>query len=1190
MSKKINSQKPLGQRGISLTEAILGVATLGIGLGAIANLQVDNLRRVKAEQTAQQLAAVRDAAAAYVIDNYGDIIDGGNADIGDPVAGGAAQQLDDDALDGYLDPRFFDGADIRKNAFGHDLNIYVLNIGGERLRVQVVSEDDGTGSYEHIEPTTAAQIAAAVGADAGWRAADPTELGFGSDVSGVYADNTTYGAFGGWELDNADLGVPPERGGLAAMAFFGEGGVVADFLYRNSIPGQPEAQQMNANINMGEFGLANVAQIGAPLNGAALAQDGNPEVGQNGLQTNTVPLPAPAVFAPAAAPRVDLNADGELDSNFDPAVGAGTNENVIRFGNDNQTGANAAYARGNVNIVGGDAIFGFVDAEERVRAQQRVEAANRALPNGQRAILDSGLDVDGVEVALVAPAAGVRSTDPGFKLYDAANIERGNFTFDDTGSQAGQISAGTDTGALATRRIELNYGLDELNAREPTAGNITLRDGVAAAPRAQTSYTSEGGNARGVTFFNDGLQERMRLDYGFDRAGNVLPDAGNFTMTDASGVRDRVQFDYGQNRAGNGVIPEAGTFVMRDNANNERLRSEFGLDAAGTAASNARGLVRVGDETGVERFVQQYDSPTAGRFGVRDQVNQAADAERFVSRYDGNVGQNIMRDDGATQRVMNQYDAATGSVELADVGGNQRVLADYTGGTGQIAIGNDTTGVDPRFVSNYTALTGRLSMNDGGSRRLLADYDATTGQIAIGNDTAANSRFAANYGAGSGRLELNDGANDRFRTDYFGADGNLVFSDGTNNRLAAIYNATDTNVVMSDSAGRNRNQFVSSGNSAFVRVRDTAGTVRYEFETDAAAGVERLNDAAGNLRRQFDTASGVQDWRAADGVERAIVNSNNGQFRLSAADANTPTAGGYFLVDPNDGGVEIGSGNNQTSFIDFKGTGSLGADYDGRIAYSDGNNTFGIRNNGQATDTMQIVSNATRNVVRILDQAGTNRVVLRGESDAAQPSLIVNNAAGGNRMRFFTESAAADGALKLGAGALVGASPLGADQSYLDVDDIYLRGRDVWLSDTNVSEQLIVSGVEVLSDGQTVSATLRNRCLTPTGGGAGTIFYAATPAWWVTPVMIAQTRITQLQDGDGAGTAQDDVIRVTDIDDINPADGTELAGGDYDNNTQGRVYMTGGGTLVMEARQKNDLAPWRQMTNGVAVVTVYCQL
>jgi hypothetical protein len=45
---------------------------------------------------------------------------------------------------------------------------------------------------------------------------------------------------------------------------------------------------------------------------------------------------------------------------------------------------------------------------------------------------------------------------------------------------------------------------------------------------------------------------------------------------------------------------------------------------------------------------------------------------------------------------------------------------------------------------------------------------------------------------------------------------------------------------------------------------------------------------------------------------------------------------GYVQVDPNDGRLEVASGNDGLSYIDFKGSGNLASDWRGRLAYDDG--------------------------------------------------------------------------------------------------------------------------------------------------------------------------------------------------------------------------------------------------------------
>jgi hypothetical protein len=53
--------------------------------------------------------------------------------------------------------------------------------------------------------------------------------------------------------------------------------------------------------------------------------------------------------------------------------------------------------------------------------------------------------------------------------------------------------------------------------------------------------------------------------------------------------------------------------------------------------------------------------------------------------------------------------------------------------------------------------------------------------------------------------------------------------------------------------------------------------------------------------------------------------------KLHVSDAN----GGYIQVRPNDGNLEIGSGNDEYSYIDFKGNANLAGDFVGRLGHSD---------------------------------------------------------------------------------------------------------------------------------------------------------------------------------------------------------------------------------------------------------------
>ncbi len=76
--------------------------------------------------------------------------------------------------------------------------------------------------------------------------------------------------------------------------------------------------------------------------------------------------------------------------------------------------------------------------------------------------------------------------------------------------------------------------------------------------------------------------------------------------------------------------------------------------------------------------------------------------------------------------------------------------------------------------------------------------------------------------------------------------------------------------------------------------------------------------------------------------------------KLDVRDAN----GGYIQLNPFDGALELASGNDAYSFIDFRGSSNLGFDYKGRFGFSD-NSGFSLMNNGSSELVLNLVSGRT---------------------------------------------------------------------------------------------------------------------------------------------------------------------------------------------------------------------------------------
>ncbi|HCI46116.1 MAG TPA: hypothetical protein DFI00_02360 [Rhodospirillaceae bacterium] len=1152
------------QSGISLTEAILGVATLGVGLGIIADLQVKNIAQVQAETAAQQMQIVRDAANAYVRDKYSDIVLGDDpdelentgcqaatcgADLANDLQGATDWvEIPNNALinEDYIDPRLIAPTappSIRLNPFGQSYRISVRAIApvpgsnAPQLRVQVVTQGGDV-----IEPRIAAQIASAIGNEGGFRPED--------DSTPLYANDVVQGAYGAWEMDAAEMGDVdnlPGEGGLASVAFFGEGGVTADFLYRNPVPGQPDAQQMNANINANDFGIGNVRQIGGGNGGGAIAPTGNPDMADTGV----APDPITANMRPYDV--ADTGPD-RIDS-----FAGGAERDVVRFGNTvnsrNVNGvATTAYNRGNVSIQAHDAIVSSIDAEYRVRSLERLEAINRETPNGRRAIVDSGLADDPgnpglnvLDAVAVAPAAAgvlvdvADSTDPGFKAYDDDGDERALLTFD--GDNDGQVVIGSDTTFVDNRRGEMNYGLNDVNVADATAGNIVLRD-EGAIERYRHAYQS----TQGFTFFNDeGGNTRYRQEYGtdLDNAAGLDPVVGRMTMADNTNT-PRFQQDYGVVSAAAAANASVGrSLVFDNNAVAPRYRQDYGLNEAGTAVA-AGGNVVANDETNVMRYEMRYAAADTGRLTIRDRALQDPDEERFVASYNGNNGAVIARSAGAA--------AGTAAV---------RYQQSYNGpNQGQIAIRSrgQQAADQERFVAAYD--------------------DANNGRVMI-RDEAANNRFADEYAGAASATTISDNVNRvRFRNEVTNANNSFsVIRDtggvdriehriaGDNTRSFMVNTAGgNAQAIIQDAGGNNRIvSFVDAGDTRF-EIREPDNDLRYRYQS--STGILETRDA-GNDRRFTVTAQGN-----TASTELAMWNEGGGQERVRLFSGNNGGSSELRLIDNN--ATEkvriLGGGNGNQAQIQMDGpNGNQRA-----LLVTGVNNTpsqFQLRNpngtdvgvvmrgNAGGTESLFDPRDNSNNVkTRMLGGNANNDRSLLQMSDGGNVKFQVNTRGNGNSTGVKIGNNGGTGTF--------GGSPLGPASSVLDVDDIFLRGRNTWLSN---ALQVHVIGSQVVRVGNSFNNGAAATC------PGGNRLYVATPAWWLSPTMIGVTDITTTDGG-----------RVSSFGTINPATGALLSGGAYDNNTEVQVFMSAGGNLNMRARQKND-AGWRTINNGVAVVTAYCE-
>lgn len=117
--------------------------------------------------------------------------------------------------------------------------------------------------------------ATAVGYGVGMAAAPPVGKGIlawaanvanghaaNGDIADIVGRNAALGRAGGWDGSVAALAAaPPPSGTVAMVGFVGSGALIADYLYRDPVPGHPEAQQMNTGIDMQGNDIANGGNV-----------------------------------------------------------------------------------------------------------------------------------------------------------------------------------------------------------------------------------------------------------------------------------------------------------------------------------------------------------------------------------------------------------------------------------------------------------------------------------------------------------------------------------------------------------------------------------------------------------------------------------------------------------------------------------------------------------------------------------------------------------------------------------------------------------------------------------------------------------------------------------------------------------------------------------------------------------------
>lgn len=228
--KRIDNNK-----GFTLLETLLaiGLGALMIASAAYALSQRANDIRDKA--MAEHLQIAQDAAGTFAKNNYVDLKDN------------APQRFTMASINEYLPPNF------STSPYGHTYELVTRPIIRAGVREGFEMLLVAGNPTREIEPKRVPAISGLAGAKTGYIRTNP--LGGGEQI---------IGAFGGWQRNLSDFTmVSVADPQFAVSIMLNDTSVTADYLYRNEIPGQPQLNRMNTDIDMNNNDINNVANLNA---------------------------------------------------------------------------------------------------------------------------------------------------------------------------------------------------------------------------------------------------------------------------------------------------------------------------------------------------------------------------------------------------------------------------------------------------------------------------------------------------------------------------------------------------------------------------------------------------------------------------------------------------------------------------------------------------------------------------------------------------------------------------------------------------------------------------------------------------------------------------------------------------------------------------------------------------------------
>ena len=228
------------ERGFSIGEALVVLAILAGLFPLLMRIYESGRNTLMARQAANHLQTVSKAAAGFVEKHYENLSAAAAPASGPEIT--VAELINENFLPDGFSPL---------NVWRQGYAIYVRKPADETLQTIVLTTGSSFGDKAFINST--APYAATMLDGGGFI---PSGL-----VPGQSSD-TLQGAFGGYKLALPSVGVAsPGPGHIGVFASFDVGALGQDFLYRVSVPGHPELNAMQTDLDMTDHAIRNVSEL-----------------------------------------------------------------------------------------------------------------------------------------------------------------------------------------------------------------------------------------------------------------------------------------------------------------------------------------------------------------------------------------------------------------------------------------------------------------------------------------------------------------------------------------------------------------------------------------------------------------------------------------------------------------------------------------------------------------------------------------------------------------------------------------------------------------------------------------------------------------------------------------------------------------------------------------------------------------